>query len=92
MPVEAACSYATSRFGGDAEVQALTSARHVWNNGFERTDEPHRMCWDGADLDALLGVPDATERVWWPEDGTRFGVLARRVWDLLLRHESVRAA
>ena len=39
-----------------------------------------------------LGTPDATERAWWPDDRTRFGVLARRVWDVLLRHESVSAA
>ena len=92
LPVEAACSYATSRVGGDAEVQALDSARLAWKSGFEHTDEPHLLCWGDADLDALLGTPDATERGWWPDDGTRFGVLARQVWDLLLRHESVRAA
>jgi exodeoxyribonuclease V gamma subunit len=92
LPIGAACSYAASRFGGDTEVQALQSARHEWNGGFERTDEPHRMCWGEAALDDLLGAPDATERGWWPDDTSRFGVLARRVWDVLLRHESVGAA
>jgi exodeoxyribonuclease V gamma subunit len=92
MPVGAACSYAASRFGGDLEVQALASARHEWNGGFERTDEPHQMCWGAADLDDILGSPDTTEAAWWPEDGSRFGVLSRRVWDVLLRHESVSAA
>jgi exodeoxyribonuclease V gamma subunit len=92
LPITAACSYATSRFGGDAEVQALQSARHEWNAGFERTDEAHLTCWGPVDLDALLGTPLSDERPWFPSDDSRFGVLARRVWDVLLRHESVTSA
>jgi exodeoxyribonuclease V gamma subunit len=91
LPVAAACSYATSRFGGDAEVQALQNARQEWNGGFERTDEAHVMCWGAADLDDLLGTPLSDEQPWFAE-GSRFGVLARRVWDVLLRHETVTSA
>jgi exodeoxyribonuclease V gamma subunit len=92
VPVAAACSYATSRFGGDEEVQALQNARQEWNAGFERTDEAHVICWGHADLDEVLGVPLGDERAWFPDDTSRFGVLARRVWDVLLRHESVSSA
>jgi exodeoxyribonuclease V gamma subunit len=93
MPVATACSYATHRFSGAGDdLQALQTARHEWNSGFERTDEALLMCWPSGDLDDLLGTPDPTERAWWPDDGSRFGVLARRVWDVLLKHESVRAA
>ncbi len=92
LPVATACSYATSRFGGDEEVQALQNARQEWSGGFERTDEAHVTCWGPADLDDLLGVPLSDERTWFPDDSSRFGVLARRVWDVLLRHESVTSA
>jgi exodeoxyribonuclease V gamma subunit len=93
MPVAAACSYATQRLGGAADdLQALESARYEWNGGFERTDEAYLMCWPTGQLDDLLGTPDATEHAWWPDDCSRFGVLARRVWDVLLRHESVSGA
>jgi exodeoxyribonuclease V gamma subunit len=92
MPISAACSYATSRFGGDAEVQSLQNARQEWNGGFERTDEAHVTAWGAVDLDDVLGAPLSDEQPWFPDDGSRFGVLARRVWDLLLRHEAVTAA
>lgn len=92
MPIGAACSYATSRFGGDAEIQALQNARQEWSGGFERTDEAHLTCWGAASLDDLLGTPHSDERAWFPDDGSRFGVLARRVWDVMLRHEAVSSA
>ncbi|WP_426561966.1 exodeoxyribonuclease V subunit gamma [Angustibacter sp. McL0619] len=89
MPVDTAHAYARSRHGGDAEVQALESARHTWQDGFEADDEYHVLCWgEQASLGDLLGTPDATEQAWWPQDSSRLGVLARRVWDPLLDHES----
>jgi exodeoxyribonuclease V gamma subunit len=88
MPVAAACAYAQSRHGGDLEVQALDSARRVWHSAFEDIDRHHALCWgEGVELDALLDAPRAGERPWWPDDGTRLGVLARRVWAPLLDHE-----
>ncbi len=89
MPVDAAHAYASSRHAGNEEVQALEDARRLWRSGFERTDEHHVLCW-GADceLDDLMDRPDATEQAWWPQDSTRLGVLARRVWEPLLDHET----
>jgi exodeoxyribonuclease V gamma subunit len=92
LPVDAAYAYASSRHGGNEEVQALESARQQWRGGFERTDRHHLLCWgrDGEldDLDDLLGRPGPAEQAWWPNDGTRLGVLARRVWQPLLDHET----
>jgi exodeoxyribonuclease V gamma subunit len=88
MPVDTAHAYARSRHAGDAEVQALDSARRTWQEGFEAKDEYHVLAWGAAaSLNDLLGVPDPTERAWWPQDSSRLGVLARRVWEPLLDHE-----
>jgi exodeoxyribonuclease V gamma subunit len=90
MPVDTAHSYARSRFGGDEEVQALESARRTWQEGFEAQDDYHLLCWGTpAAFNDLLGTPDTTEQAWWPQDSTRFGVLARRVWEPLLDHETL---
>jgi exodeoxyribonuclease V gamma subunit len=93
MPVGAAYAYARSRHAGDAEVRALEDARTSWSKGFEKADEHHARCWgETAALDDLLGTPSATEQAWWPDDRTRFAVLARRVWDPLLKHERTEQA
>jgi exodeoxyribonuclease V gamma subunit len=90
MPVATAFAYARSRHAGDSEVQALEEANRAWDGGFEKTDEHHVLCFGaGAPLGAVLGVPDRTEQAWWPQDGTRLGVLARRVWEPLLDHEEI---
>jgi exodeoxyribonuclease V gamma subunit len=88
LPVACACLYATSREGGAEEVQALEAASQEWSKGFERADDHHVLCW-GADatLRELAGTPTPVEQAWWPEDRTRLGVLARRVWQPLLAHE-----
>lgn len=88
LPVGASAAYATSRYGGDSEAMALENAGRDWNAGFERTDEHHVLCWGAdADLGAFAGTPAPGERPWYPEEGTRLGVLARRVWQPLLAHE-----
>ncbi|UER54504.1 exodeoxyribonuclease V subunit gamma [Kineosporiaceae bacterium SCSIO 59966] len=88
LPVDTAASYARARLGGDTEPVALEAAARTWHDGFERADEHHRLCWgDDVPLSALAGVPDPTEQAWWPQETTRFGVLARRVWHPLLAHE-----
>ena len=87
-PVAVACAYARSRHAGDSEVQALDDARRTWGKGFERSDDHHVLCWgEAAELDAFAGTPTPTEQAWWPEETTRLGVLARRVWDPVLGHE-----
>jgi exodeoxyribonuclease V gamma subunit len=93
MPVATAFAYARSRHAGDSEVQAMEEATRAWDGGFEKTDEHHVLCFGaGAPLAAVLGVPDRTEQAWWPQDGSRLGVLARRVWEPLLDHEEIELA
>ncbi len=88
LPVACACAYATSRDGGAEEVQALEAASQEWSQGFERADDHHVLCWGaGVTLREVAGVPSAAEQAWWPQDRTRLGVLARRVWQPLLAHE-----
>ncbi|MBC7290574.1 MAG: hypothetical protein H5T83_04450 [Actinotalea sp.] len=54
----------------------------------EQSDPYHRLVWGtGAPLRAVLGDPDPAQAAWWPEEGHRLGVLARRVWQPLLDHE-----
>jgi len=90
MPPATALAYARSRHAGDVEEQALEAARTAWTGSFEVEDRYHALCWgDGAALADVLGLPDATERTWFP-DGTRLGLLARRVWEPLLDVEQVR--
>ncbi|NCT91018.1 exodeoxyribonuclease V subunit gamma [Cellulomonas sp. APG4] len=93
MPVETACAYATARAAATEEVQALDAARTRWKDGFERTDEYHVEVWGpAATLDDVAGTPSEAERAWWPEEGTRLGVLARRVWEPVITHEDTETA
>ncbi len=88
LPVGTSAAYAHGRSAGDAEVQALDAARKEWSGGFEAGDAYHVTVWgEAASLEDLLGTPTRTEQAWWPEESTRLGVLARRVWDPLLDHE-----
>lgn len=93
VPVETACAYATARAAATEVVQALDAARTRWKDGFERTDEYHVEVWGpAATLDDLAGTPTEAERAWWPEEGTRLGVLARRVWEPVIAHEDTETA
>lgn len=93
MPVETACAYATARAAATEVVQALDAARTRWKDGFERSDEYHVEVWGPtAGLDEIAGTPTADEQAWWPEEGTRLGVLARRVWEPVIAHEDTETA
>lgn len=89
LPPEAAHAYAVSRGGGTGDPgQATSEARYTWHGGFEKSDPYHVLCWgDGARLDDFAGVPDDDDRRAFPDEPTRLGALARRVWDPLLSHE-----
>ncbi len=93
MPVDTAFAYARSRCGGDTEEQALAAARAQWESrqAFEARDVHNATVWRPAPsrLDVLLEPPGRTEQAWWPQDGTRLGVLARRVWEALLACEEL---
>jgi exodeoxyribonuclease V gamma subunit len=91
LPAATAHAYARSRYAGDVEEQALEAARTTWAGSREVDDRYHAVVWgERAPLGDLLGTPDATERSWFPDDGTRLGLLARRVWEPLLHAERVR--
>ncbi|HWV76530.1 MAG TPA: hypothetical protein VN027_04385, partial [Isoptericola sp.] len=82
-------AYAVSRAGGAGDPgQAMSEARFTWNGGFEKSDVYHLMVWgEGTSFDAVAGVPDADDRRRFPDEPSRLGALARRVWDPLLAHE-----
>lgn len=90
-------AYATCRWQRGSRSEALSAARRELGslddaeNGrgaFERVDAYHVLAWgDGFGLDDLLGEPTALDRTLRPQEPTRFGALAARVWDALLQHE-----
>ncbi len=89
LPVAASCAYARARDAGDIEEQALLTGRREFRGAYEHLDDHAVFVW-GADaqLDVLLDAPPSrAEHGWWPEEGTRFGVLARRLWQPLVTHE-----
>ncbi|WP_188037013.1 exodeoxyribonuclease V subunit gamma [Actinotalea sp. JY-7885] len=93
MPVATSCAYARVRHGGGEEADALDSAGREWRDGFEKADELHVLVWgDDAGLRDVLGTPTTEEQRWWPEDRTRLGVLARRLWEPLLEQERTELA
>ena len=91
MPVAAAASYADARRGGNDEVQALDSALRLWKNQFAGSlDAYHALVWGpDAPFETLLGAAPPQEQRWWPDEASRFGVLARRVWAPLLDAEEL---
>lgn len=93
MPVATTCAYARTRAGGDGEVEALDSARKEWKDSFESQDAQHVLVWgEDATLTDVQGTPSPAEQQWWPEDRTRLGVLARRLWEPLLEQERTELA
>ncbi|PFG41813.1 DNA helicase/exodeoxyribonuclease V gamma subunit [Isoptericola jiangsuensis] len=88
-PPEAAHAYAVTRDRGAVDVAAaLGEARYTWGGGFEKNDAYHVLCWGpGVALDAFAGLPTDDDRRALPGETTRFGALARRVWDPLLERE-----
>ncbi|MPQ97148.1 exodeoxyribonuclease V subunit gamma [Modestobacter sp. I12A-02628] len=94
LPLAAKASecYARARAGGGTSVeQALESAGQEWAGGRfpgEREDRHHVHVWGTrAPISALAAAaPLDDER--WPDERTRFGVLARRLWSPLLDAET----
>jgi exodeoxyribonuclease V gamma subunit len=89
LPPEAAHAYAVTRDRGAVDVvAALREAAYTWGGGFEKADPYHVLCWGaGVGLDEFAGTPDDDDRRALPGETTRFGALARRVWDPLLERE-----
>jgi exodeoxyribonuclease V gamma subunit len=93
LTVAVGAAYGRSRAAGDEVVQALDAARRAWGDETGFPDPDRDLVWGrDAPFESLLTAPDRTEAAWWPEEGTRLGVLARRTWEPLLAHEEVTSA
>jgi len=93
MAVKTSATYAGRRAGGTEIPDALWAARKDWSFdtfGPEALEPEHALVWGlAAPLEALLHTPPAAgEQRRAPEETSRFGVLARRLWTPLLAHES----
>jgi len=88
LPPDVAHAYATARRGRQSPSDALGRARKAWADGFDRADAYYVRCWgEGAGLDEFAGVPTDDDRRVAPDETTRLGALAARVWGPLLAHE-----
>jgi exodeoxyribonuclease V gamma subunit len=89
LPTAASCAYARSRAAGNPEEVALTDAAREFRAANDHLDDYHRYVWgdDTVLADVLGAAPGRVEHEWWPQEGTRFGVLARRLWNPLVEHE-----
>ncbi|MBV9817139.1 MAG: exodeoxyribonuclease V subunit gamma [Solirubrobacterales bacterium] len=87
--------YARAAAAGQDPADA---ARREWKSGFrferEDRDPEHRLVLSGVrDLDELLEIapaPDEAGDGWAPEEASRLGRCARRLWDELLAREEIR--
>lgn len=99
LPLAASCAYGSARWDGQPVHDALAAARKELGTldearrgagGFDVVEPSHALVWgDGFSLDAIAGAATPRDLARWPQDTTRFGALARTVWDALLDHETV---
>lgn len=91
---KASHAYATARNGGEPPDAALAAAAEAWRSSRgsgEAEDRCHQLVWGvAAEFARLLDqpIPPAETGAGWPQELTRFGVLARRLWDPLLAAET----
>ncbi|MFE6234528.1 exodeoxyribonuclease V subunit gamma [Cellulosimicrobium sp. NPDC057862] len=89
LPVlpEVSLRYTEERSTSDAR-DALMRAGWAWNKGFERKDPYVVLAW-GQDpaLPDVAGLATTVDLGRFPDDPTRLGALARRVWEPLLENE-----
>jgi exodeoxyribonuclease V gamma subunit len=90
IATKTSAAYAAARLGGDSREQALESAGRAWHDTRfpgEDEDRHHRYVWgEAAPLGDLLAEPSADDEPW-PDEPTRFGALACRLWAPLLAAE-----
>ncbi len=83
LPVKTAQAYASRRRRPSAEA----AAKKEWKGGGrfdgESADPEHRRVWGDLPFEGLLAIPPR-EGEEWPEETTRLGVLARRLWTPIL--------
>ena len=90
LPVDQAERYASRRADGEEAGVLLRDLddRMVADRRFRDPDAYEVLAWgDGWRLTAVAGLPSDVDRRLAPGEPTRFGVLARCVWDPLLAHE-----
>ncbi len=95
LPLKTAEAYASQRARGRRAASARQAASRMWDDGMfdgECSDAEHvLLLGPGVGLDRLMQERALPGDLFngWPgdEDGDRFGVLARRVWEPLLAHE-----
>lgn len=79
---------------GDDQLQNRMAGQWVSNDQFpgEQDDPEHLEVWGpGTTVSMLLGTAPAPDETGpgWTDETSRFAVLARRLWDPLLEHESL---
>lgn len=87
LPVTADCGYwyAKTRSAGAKERPALWEAqRRGWNGDYGDGTKPEVTRIWGTTFDALITAKPNSHENWFAES-TRFGMLARRVWDPILQ-------
>ncbi len=95
MTPKASHAYAAARNGGEPPDAALSAAAAAWTGSRgsgEAEDRCHQLVWGAVpEFRLLLAQPPgaAESGADWPQEPTRFGVLARRLWDPLLAAETV---
>jgi exodeoxyribonuclease V gamma subunit len=93
MALATSAEYAARRDRGADLSDAVDAAQKKWaEDKFspEAAEPEHVLVWGpSADFGLLLASqPSAAEQAWAPDETTRFGVLARRLWTPLLAHEN----
>ncbi len=86
----ASAEYADRRHRGDSVEMALSAAGKAFGGAFGDGKDRHVQYLYGPDVtlgQLTADAPDGVEAGWF-DDPTRFGVLARRLWEPLLASEN----
>jgi exodeoxyribonuclease V gamma subunit len=91
LPCATAAAYAEAiATGADPRAAAGRAWTTEWNYEKEDMEPEHQLVLGGvASLDDLLAPPPRPQERWAPEETTRLGSLARRLWDGLLAREEI---
>ncbi|WP_072809837.1 exodeoxyribonuclease V subunit gamma [Rhodococcus zopfii] len=85
----ASAEYANRRYRGDSVEMALESAGKEFGSAFGDKDRHLTYLYGaGVSLSGLTSASPLDDERAWCEDPTRFGVLARRLWEPLLASET----
>lgn len=90
IATDASAEYANRRYRGDSVEMALESAGTAFGGAFGDSKDRHLTYLYGTavGLSALTAAAPLDDEHTWFDDPTRFGVLARRLWEPLLASET----